>query len=84
MMERLIECPHARLKPEAVDQTLGVVCLDCDALLHWCWMDNHIPETVWNRACKNEPEAKPCAQNRADRCAICDHACPPDPDAENE
>lgn len=64
-------CPHDRTAPEAVDQTLGVVCLDCDGLLHWCWMDNHIPEFAWNRACKNDAEARPCEQNREDHCAVC-------------
>lgn len=32
MAER--ECPHEHLKPEVVDQTLGVACLDCDELLY--------------------------------------------------
>lgn len=70
-------CPHERLTPEACDQTLGVVCLDCDGLLCWCWSDVHVPETLWNRACENDSAAKPCEQNRADYCAICGDAFTP-------
>ncbi len=68
-------CTHDRLKPEVVDQTLGVGCLDCDTLLCWCRTENHVPESVWNRACKNDTTARLCEQNRDDHCAICGHAC---------
>lgn len=63
--------PHDRVKPEVCDQTLGVACLDCNELLAWCWSDKHLPESLWNRACQNDPEAVPCEQSRDGVCAIC-------------
>jgi hypothetical protein len=35
-------------------------------------MDDHIPESLWNRACLNTPEAKPCEQSRDDVCSLCE------------
>ncbi len=64
-------CEHVRLKPEVCDQTLGVICLDCKALLGCCWADEHVSEAVWNRACENDDEAVPCKQNRDDHCFLC-------------
>lgn len=69
------QCHHNRLKPEVVDQTLGVACLDCNDLLYWCWMDHHVPESAWNRACASDKSARSCEQNRDDHCAICGRAC---------
>ncbi len=77
-------CEHARVAPEVCDQTLGVKCLVCNALLAWCWQDDHVPESLWNRACENEPgEAIPCPDNRDNVCALCSelvttHATPKD------
>lgn len=68
-------CPHNRLTSEVCDQTLGVACLDCKELLYWCWSDNHIPESIWNRACENDPECEPCECNRDDYCALCGEQC---------
>jgi hypothetical protein len=73
MAER--ECPHEHLKPEVVDQTLGVACLDCDELLYYCWGSEHVPESIWNRACESGRSCRPCEQSRDDRCAICHRAC---------
>jgi hypothetical protein len=39
-------CKHGRVAPDAMDQTIGVYCLDCDLVLAYCWMDNHIPESL--------------------------------------
>ena len=71
-------CEHQHVKPETVDQTLGVACTDCHRLLAWCWADHHVPESLWNRACKWEAPtgtaagAVPCEQDRDDFCAVCD------------
>lgn len=70
------ECKHTRVAPEVCDQTLGVKCLDCNALVAVCW-DTHVPESLWNRACENDPEGKPCEQNRDDVCGICDEPIDP-------
>ena len=74
-----MKCEHVRVSPEHVDQTLGVVCLDCNTILCACWMDDHIPESLWNRACKSNADAKPCDQNRNDYCAICEEHIETDP-----
>lgn len=67
-------CQHTRVVSEVCDQTLGVVCLECCVLLTYCWMSDHIPESLWNRACESDNEAVPCEQNRDDHCAICGEA----------
>lgn len=64
-------CMHTRVAPAPCDQTLAVVCLDCRLQLAACWGDEHIPESLWNRACLNIPSYVPCPQNRDDVCAIC-------------
>jgi hypothetical protein len=69
-------CPHANVVPEVCDQTLGVACNDCNTLLGVCWMDDHVSEKLWNRACKNaDPvewgDVKPCEQDRDDFCFLC-------------
>ncbi len=64
-------CRHPRMTPEVFDQTLGVVCPDC-SLKAWCWAENHCSEALWNLACKNDPTANPCEQDRDDHCALCD------------
>lgn len=64
-------CPHLHVAPETIDQTLGVQCRDCLATLAFCWQDNHIPESLWNRACENAADAVPCDQSRDDCCALC-------------
>jgi hypothetical protein len=66
-------CPHSRIRPEVVDQTLGVVCADCDTLVQVCWMDSHVPELVWNNACAAHGDEgfKRCEQSRDDFCGIC-------------
>lgn len=66
-----MSCKHERLITEVCDQTLGVGCLDCMRLLAFCWQDEHIPESLWNRACETDKEAVPCEQNRDDHCALC-------------
>ena len=65
-------CPHEHLQFEVCDQTGGVGCNDCNTLLAYCWADNHIPESLWNRMCAQDPEARPCEQSRDDVCALCD------------
>ncbi len=65
------KCPHSRVAPEVVDQTIGVKCLDCGGLLATCWRDEHVPESLWNKACENSDKAKRCEQDRDDVCAIC-------------
>jgi hypothetical protein len=65
------DCQHARVVSEVCDQTLGVLCLDCGTILAVCWGDDHIPESLWNRACENDKEANPCEQSRDDHCALC-------------
>ena len=67
-------CLHVRLTSEVCDQTLGVACLDCKALLAWCWQDNHIPESLWNRAAAGDEELVPCEMDRDDHCALCGEA----------
>lgn len=64
----LVECKHPHLKVGACDQTLGVECKECGGLLAWCWMDEHIPEALWNRA----EGGIPCERSREDYCAICE------------
>jgi hypothetical protein len=67
------ECKHARVRSAVCDQTLGVDCLDCNTNIAVCWMDDHIPESLWNRVCDcgYDPGAKRCEQNRDDVCALC-------------
>jgi hypothetical protein len=66
-------CAHAHVRPEPCDQTLGVKCVDCKRILAVCWAEEHIPESLWNRACTDkDPDAKRCEQNRPDHCAICE------------
>lgn len=65
------ECPHDRIRIEAMDQTLGLVCLGCD-LVVYCWMDEHVPERLWNRACEDDPGGNPCKQDRDNVCALCE------------
>lgn len=65
-------CAHKRLRSEVLDQTLGVVCTDCNLVLGYCWAGKHLPEELWNRACQNDLEATPTAQSRPDVCAICE------------
>jgi len=64
-------CPHEHLAFEVCDQTGGVACTDCQTLLAYCWADDHIPESLWNRLAAQDPEAKPCEQSRDDVCGIC-------------
>lgn len=66
-----VMCEHARVKPEIWDQTLGILCLDCNGLIALCWGDSHVPERLWNRACQSDSNAIPCEQNRDDVCALC-------------
>lgn len=65
-------CTHKRLKVEPCDQTIAVECVDCDEICHWCWADEHIPESLWNRACDSGPELVRCEQSRDGVCAICE------------
>lgn len=65
-------CPHEHLAFEVLDQAGGVVCNDCNKVLAFCWADDHIPESLWNRLCAQDPNARPCAQNRDDVCGICE------------
>lgn len=67
-------CTHTNIAPEVCDQTLGVVCKDCGSLLGACWGEKHVSEALWNRACKSDPECKPCEQNRDDVCFLCGSA----------
>lgn len=69
-----MDCEHTRVKPEVCDQTLGIVCVDCLEGIAVCWGDDHIPETLWNRACYFDSDAIRCEQNREDFCALCGDA----------
>lgn len=71
MEEQLAVCGHLRLKPEVVDQTLGVLCQDCGELLGVCWQEEHVSEELWNRACRSDGMAIPCNENRSHVCALC-------------
>lgn len=66
-------CTHPEVLPVPADQTLGVQCWTCRELIAACWADEHIPESLWNRACAhpNDLGAIPSEQNREDVCAIC-------------
>ena len=66
-----MDCKHESVKPTVVDQTLGVMCLRCDMLLAWCWMERHMSERLWNKACENDAGAKRCENDREDVCALC-------------
>jgi hypothetical protein len=70
-------CLHNQLVFEVMDQTAGVACKDCNTTLAYCWMDNHIPESLWNRLCDQDPQAKRCEQNRDNICGICKEAFDP-------
>lgn len=75
-------CPHENVVPEAVDQTLGVACNDCNVLLGACWMDGHVSEALWNKACANRPdEGTPCEQSRTFICFLCGEPIAEDEDA---
>ena len=67
----MADCAHTRVAPDVYDQTLGVYCLDCRETLGVCWADDHIPESLWNRACENDPTYLECDESRPDVCAIC-------------
>jgi hypothetical protein len=64
-------CDHVHVVECVCDQTLGVACVDCNTLLAWCWSEDHVPESLWNRAVKADINAKVCEHNRDDVCAIC-------------
>lgn len=66
-----MSCDHTEVTPGWADQTLAVVCMDCDLQLAVCWMDDHISECLWNQACLNDANANRCEHNRVDVCAIC-------------
>jgi hypothetical protein len=63
-------CDHERLVPEVIDQTLGVKCLTCDAVI-CCWSDEHVSERMWNRACINSKNSVRCVLNRTNVCFLC-------------
>jgi len=68
-------CEHLRVAIGPCDQTVEVYCLDCRLHLAACWDPEHIPESLWNRACENDPDdVQPirCEQSRDDVCAICE------------
>jgi len=70
------DCPHEHLAFEVLDQTGGVACCDCNAILAYCWMDNHIPESLWNRLATQCDKVYPCERSRDDVCAICSERIP--------
>lgn len=53
----MLNCEHLNAVAEVVDQTLGVTCPDCDYQAA-CWQDEHVPESIWNKACKNTEGCK--------------------------
>lgn len=63
-------CAHEYI-PDAMDQTLGVSCRKCGLIVGYCWRDQHLAESVWNLACKNDPAGVPCEQDRNDHCFLC-------------
>lgn len=71
----MLSCKHLWVKTVWLDQTLGVECMACGLTLAYCWADEHVPESLWNRACKTSPTSKPCQENRDDVCAICEQEC---------
>ena len=70
----MADCTHDQVSPAFCDQTLGVACRACGALLGVCWAERHVSEALWNRACLNDDEANPCEQSRDDVCAICEQS----------
>ncbi len=64
-------CAAHELKIEVCDQTLGLACTECNDIVRVCWGDEHIPESMWNRACENDADGVPCAESRVDVCALC-------------
>ena len=72
----IVDCEHNRVVPEVMDQTIGVGCLDCDFALYVCWGAEHVPVSLWNRACA-APGFEDCAPVAEDhgQCAICGEPC---------
>jgi hypothetical protein len=77
-------CPHERLTSTVCDQTIGVTCGDCHALLAHCWMNEHVPESLWNRVCKQDLQLVPCEQSRDDVCSLCSETISHDSQAESD
>lgn len=68
------DCEHSNVGARPCDQTLAVFCKICNAHIAACWMEEHIPESLWNRACKNTSGYNPCELDRDNVCAICGEA----------
>lgn len=66
------ECDHGAVETIALDQTVGIRCLECGKHVAVCWYDEHIPQTLWNKACLNDPGAIPCEDPKENFCALCD------------
>lgn len=71
MAELPKSCAHVSVAPIVLDQTLGVECLGCGALLGHCWSGEHISEALWNRAAAEWEDAVPCEESRDTVCAVC-------------
>lgn len=69
-------CAHVHVVARVCDQTLGVACIDCKTLLAWCWAENHVPESLWNRVAATDPDSNACDHDRDDVCAICGSSIP--------
>lgn len=66
-----VACDHVNCMPEVCDQTLGVFCHDCQT--SWvCWGDSHVPESVWNTACRNDESYQMTIMSRPNVCGICE------------
>lgn len=52
----MADCEHKRTAPAICDQTIGIVCLDCNKYLHVEWMEDHIPVPLWNEAIRQAKE----------------------------
>lgn len=65
------DCKHESVSSIVLDQTLGVECNTCYHLLAYCWMDEHLPESLWNKACINDVDCNVCDEDRDDYCVIC-------------
>ncbi len=67
-----MKCKHESVVAEPCDQTMGVACDDCNEWLAYCWKENHVPESLWNRVAALDPDCEPCEQNRDNVCAFCE------------
>ena len=52
----MADCEHKRITPAVLDQTIGVVCVDCGHVVAVEWMEDTIPVQLWNEAVRQTKE----------------------------